>query len=238
MYWPVKYLTMALWGKVECTLFKKSLAGNLIAAMLIALLVIGGGVVAQVVWPQLLSTGQPQYGAQDRRADDVSLREIQLQRQSQQLIEPFVAAVDFRVTVSINDVRPGSRQVTLLINRPEVDSSLAQRLREILWSGLALNAVRDDKVVVQFHAFAPSHSQGGGVGDQVLAAWRAVVGAAFVSVGLLVLWLWRRQRRRDLLKAQEVSDYQKQLLALKTIAKQEPGRVAGVLSAWLNDDRQ
>lgn len=220
-------------------MFEKGLAGNLIAVMIIVLLAIGGGLVAQAVWPQLLSTGQRQYAAQNRLADDVSLRETQLQRQSQQLIEPFVAEVDFRVTVNINDVRPGARQVTLLINRPEADSALGHRLREILWSGLALNAARGDKIVVQFHAFAPSHSEGGGegAGDQVLAAWRAVAGTVFVFAVLLVLWLWRRHSRREQLKAQEVGDYQEQLRALKTIAKQEPERVAGVLSAWLNDER-
>lgn len=231
---------MALWGEVECTVFEKGLVGNLMTAMLIALLLIGCGLIAQTVWPQLLSAGQLQYVDQNKLADEVSLREIQLQRQSQQLIEPFVAEADFRLIVNINDVRPGARQVTLLINRPEMDSALAQSLREILWSGLALNSARGDKIVVQFHSFAPTGARGVSglrIGDKVFA-WRVVVGVVAVSFVLLVLWLWRRQRSRELLKTQDADDYQEQLSALKAIAKQEPGRVAGVLSAWLNDERQ
>jgi flagellar biosynthesis/type III secretory pathway M-ring protein FliF/YscJ len=228
---------VALWGEVEGTVFEKGLVGNLMTAML---LLIGGGLIAQTVWPQLLSAGQLQYVDQNKLADEVSLREIQLQRQSQQLIEPFVAEADFRLIVNINDVRPGARQVTLLINRPEMDSALAQSLREILWSGLALNSARGDKIVVQFHSFAPTGARGVSglrIGDKVFA-WRVVVGVVAVSFVLLVLWLWRRQRSRELLKTQDADDYQEQLSALKAIAKQEPGRVAGVLSAWLNDERQ
>ncbi|WP_373090390.1 hypothetical protein [Zhongshania sp.] len=221
-------------------MFEKGLAGNVMAAMLIALLLIGCGLIAQAVWPQLLSAGQFQYADQSTLADEVRLREIQLQRQSQQLIEPFVAGADFRVIVNINDVRPGARQVTLLINRPEADSALAQSLREILWSGLALNAARGDKIVAQFHAFASTGSEGASglrTGDKIFS-WRVVVGVVAVSFVLMVVWFSRRRRSRELLKAQETDGYQEQLLALKVIAKQEPGRVAGVLSAWLNDERQ
>ncbi len=225
---------------VDYAVLEKSLLEKLMPLALLLLLLCGAGLVAQATWQLTKGKDVRPPSEEGPLTDELSQREMHLQRQALHLAETMVVRTDLRLAVTIDDTKPGARQITLLVHRQNADPILEQKLREVIWSGLALRKDRGDRIVIQFHEFAATHS-GGPEGEQLptlsFAGWRAAAGVGLVLLVLLALWLQQRRQNRDSIKSQEINDYQEQLLALKEIAQQEPARVAGVLSAWLNDER-
>ncbi len=221
-------------------MLEKGLVDKLMIAMLIALLLCGTGFVLQAVWQWATGNGG-WHSAENLAADELSQREMHLQQQAQRLAETVIAQTDFRLVVNIDDSTSGARQITVVLDRRDADVSIEQQLRQLLWTGLALRKERGDRIVVQFREFAKSLAdRRGDLRTPAINAvvWRGIAGLSVLLFAATALWLKWRRRVRDDNKLQELNDYQAQLLALKAIAKQEPARVAGVLGAWLNDERQ
>ena len=232
--------------KVEGAVTKTQFKEKLITVFLIALFLAGASLLARVGLPWLMSSTVFQRSVQSFAfgeqggADELSQREVHLQRQALRLGETLLALDDLRVTVVIDDdTEARARQINVLVNRKVADVSLGKALQELLWSGLALRESRGDRIVVQFHAFNALGASAAAAPKAlplVPVAWHWFAGLGLVLLGGLGL-MWRRHTR-DIAPAEPVNDYQVQLQQLKSIAKEEPARVAGVLTAWLNDERQ
>ena len=174
----------------------KQLVGKLITAFLIALLMLGTGLLGQVAWRSLMRAAVLQVDVPESVTDALSQREIQLQGQAQLLAETLLASNDLRVSVVIDDDGLSrARQIALLINRHEADASLALALREILWSGLALRESRGDRIVVQFRAFkaAPGSIE---LIAHAFTTWRAMAGLAMVILAVFGFWLKKQWQGR------------------------------------------
>ena len=221
-------------------MLKDGWADKLITGLLSVLLLVGGGLVGQAVWQWANSSQVQTYVDTSPLGDDLSQREMQLQRQSAQLIETLLAPADFRLAVLIDDTQFRARQLTLLVNRATPDEELEKSLQNILWAGLALQKERGDRVIVKSYAFAALNNGKAGVDAfrvRQLLLQRAIAGGVLLALVLLGFWFKRLQRGRENAALQRANDYQTQLLELKSMARHEPARVAGVLSAWLNDER-
>jgi flagellar biosynthesis/type III secretory pathway M-ring protein FliF/YscJ len=225
---------------VEDTVFKNEWADRFTTLLLMILLLLGSGLIGYAGW-------QWAYGSQRESSsdypgllsDDLSQREIQLQKKAVHLTETLLAPADFRLAVLIDEPTSRARQLTLVINRATSDANLEQKLESILWAGLALSKQRGDRIIIQSYAFSTLHHVNKSPDTaraKSLFIQRSLLGGGLLALVVLGFCLKRLQRGRKSAAVQQASDYQAQLLALKSIARQEPARVAGVLSAWLNDE--
>ncbi|MDF1693413.1 MAG: hypothetical protein P1U47_13615 [Zhongshania sp.] len=204
-------------------------------AVFTALLLLGAGLIGQALWQWQLSGGGDYF--RTKPIDNQSQREAYLQDQTLNLASSLLAERDLKVSVVIDEAAAQARHVLLLINRGEVDAALSQALHEMVWTGLALRESRGDRVTLQFRSFSRAP-----IGMAMLVKqsmfWRAAMGLGLVVLATIGLLIARAGRRRRRAKAQQFEDYREQLRALKTIANEEPVRIAGVLSDWLNGETQ
>ncbi len=199
------------------------------------LFLLGAGLIGQALWQWQLSTGGSYHRA--TAVDSLSQREAYLQDQVLNLASSLILERDLKVSVVIDEAGSQARQILLLINRAAPDGPLAQALREVLWAGLALRESRGDQINLQFRTFNQAPLSVSVLVKQSMF-WRAAMGLALFILAAIGLLLTRAAQQRRRAQVQQIEDYREQLRELKAIASEEPVRIAGVLSEWLNGEAQ
>ena len=202
----------------------------LMALCLLAGLVLGG----ELIWKQLRVSDEAEIvgAATDLR----SQREDYLERKVLVLASSFMDVADLRVSVQTSNGSDGRELKTVfaIVNSDVRNSETEQFLNTAIKSGLALNDALGDQLTVQFHAFpAPQTNKNFLFVLEIKYRLYLVLGLLlFGTVGLT--FSFHRYRQSRVTDSQLDGDYRDQLTRFKSIAEEEPSRVASVLSEWLN----
>ncbi|WP_269619062.1 hypothetical protein [Zhongshania sp. BJYM1] len=202
----------------------------LMALCLLAGLVLGG----ELIWQQLRVSDEAEIvgAATDLR----SQREDYLERKVLVLASSFMDVADLRVSVQTSNGSDGRELKTVfaIVNSDVRNSETEQFLNTAIRSGLALNDALGDQLTVQFHAFqVPQTNKNFLFVLEIKHRLYLVLGLLlFGTVGLT--FSFHRYRQSRVTDLQLDGDYRDQLTRFKSIADEEPSRVASVLSEWLN----
>lgn len=207
--------------------------------LMTALIVIAVTILLQAGWVQWrFNSGE----IDNKPANDPrSQREAYLEAKALKLVSSVADIRDINLMVQITDQSNSQatesseiKTVLILVNESKQSAALAQAITTIVSTGLGMDTSRGDSLALQFHEFS-----------QVAARKEAVLGLSLIQrayLGFIVLFIgvcgfaWASLRYRyQLLQIEQAKNaYQDQLQRFKLIASDEPARVAGVLSDWLN----
>lgn len=170
-------------------------------------------------------------GRQLRADDEISRRELHLESRVKALIADTVAPRDVSVSAILENRSGGEPSVHVLVRVKEVVMQSVDQdgLYQTLWKGLALSAEQGDSLEL---VAAPFDRQLIRLLPALLALAVGVLGFLAAAV-VLARWVFANLR-----PAQTKADFTQQLRTVRTVANEQPARLAAVLRHWLTGQQR